>query len=265
MEYFLEDNNISVAEDTEVFGFSIAAGSKVICTSKQGDFNGFKMRIPPPEFESLMLFSAFEASARAETIKKMVSVQTSQFDSMLEVEDSELNRKNFFSACQNAMASVAFTISAVESWVNKSIEIYGLKDGNPIELILERPNKPDRKVLSSKVASDLRIPLRAKLFQLIPQVFGVAPLKAHSTLRSSINDLINERNVIMHMQSKLSLEDRELDRVSYAIKLFKTDSFKAPELILKYLNFIYSKSDISTAQWVSVAADENKTMRKGLK
>ncbi len=265
MEYFLEDNNISVKEDTEAFGFSISAGSKVTCVSKQGDFNGLKMRVPPPEFEALMLFSAFDSAARAEVIKKMVKVNKSSFDSMLEVEGSEANHKNFFSACQNSMASVAFSISALESWVNKSIEVYGLKDGVPTELTLERPGKPDRKVLTSKVASDLRISIRVKLFQLVPQVFNVAPLKLHSTLRSNVSDLIDERNIVMHMQSKLSLENKELDRVSYAVKLFKASSFNAPDLVLKYVNYIYSKSDIQTASWVKVAESEIETIKKGLK
>ena len=121
MKHFLEDNNIFVKDDTEAFGFSIAAGSKVTLTSKQGNFNGLKMRIPPPEFEALMFFSAFEAAARAEVIKKMVKVNNSDFDSMLEVESSDDNHKNFFAVCQNSMAAVTFSISAIESWVNKSI------------------------------------------------------------------------------------------------------------------------------------------------
>ncbi len=265
MKHFLEDHNISVKDDTEAFGFSIAAGSKITCTSKQGNFNGLKMRIPPPEFEALMFFSAFEAAARSEVIKKMVKVNKSAFDSMLEVESSDDNHKNFFAACQNSMAAVAFSISAIESWVNKSIELYGLKDGQPSELILQRPGKSDRKVLTSKVASDLAIPLRAKLFQLVPQVFSVQPLKAHSTLRSNVNDLIDERNIVMHMQSKLSLEDQGFDRVSYAVKLFKTNSFLAPELVLKYVKFIYSKSEIPIASWVNVAGDEIEAIKKGLK
>ena len=265
MEHFLEDNNISVKDDTEAFGFSFAAGSKITCISKQGDYNGLKMRIPPPEFEALMFFSAFEAAARAEVIKKMVKVTKSVSDSMLEVESNDDNHKNFFAACQNSMAAVAFSISAIESWANKSIEVYGLKDGNPTELILQRPGQSDRKVLTSKVSSDLAIPLRAKLFQLVPQVFNVQPLKSHSTLRSNVNDLIDERNIVMHMQSKLSLEDQELDRVSYAVKLFKTNSFLAPELVLKYVKFIYSKSEIPTAPWVNVADAEIEAIKKGLK
>ncbi|WP_032096114.1 MULTISPECIES: hypothetical protein [unclassified Alteromonas] len=265
MKHFLEDNNISVRCDTEAFGFSIAAGSKVTFTSKQGSFNGLKMRIPPPEFEALMFFSAFEAAASAEFIKKTVNVNKSEFDSMLEVESSDDNHRNFFAVCQNSMAAVTFSISAIESWVNKSIEVYGLNNGNPTELILRRPRKSDRKVLTSKVASDLAIPLRAKLFQLLPQVFKVQPLKGHSTLRSDISHLIDERNIVMHMQSKLSLEDQDLDRASYAIKLFKTNSFRAPELVLKYVKFIYSKSEIPIAPWVNIADAEIVAIKKGLK
>ena len=146
-----------------------------------------------------------------------------------------------------------------------------LFDGNKAKFLflfsklLEECKKTDRKVLTSKVASDLGIPLRAKLFQLVPQVFDVQPLKAHSTLRSNVNNLIDERNIVMHMQSKLSLEDQDLDRVSYAVKLFKTNSFLAPELVLKYVKYIYSKSEIPIAPWVNVAGTEIEAIKKGLK
>lgn len=253
MEYLLEDNNITIAEDTDIFGISVDAGTKVIVVSKQGEFNGIKMRVPPPEFEALMFFNALESAAKAEVLKKMVCISKSSFDSLFEVSESESDRNNFFAACQNAMASVAFSISAIESWANKSIEILGQKDGKPTELTLQRPGKPEKKVLTNKIASDIGISIRVKLFQLVPQVFSIEPLKEHSTLRKQLINLIDERNIVMHMQSKVTVSNQDMDRVSYAIKLFKINSFNAPELILKYLDYIYSKSLIDKTEWISVA------------
>jgi hypothetical protein len=79
-----------------------------------------------------------------------------------------------------------FSISAIESWANKSIEVHGLIQGQPSVLILKRPDKPDREIKSNSVGSDLGIPIRPKLFQLVPQVFSVEPLKKHSTLRHQL-------------------------------------------------------------------------------
>tara|TARA_Y100001934_G_C12182827_1_gene692456 strand:- start:729 stop:1037 length:309 start_codon:yes stop_codon:yes gene_type:complete len=98
-----------------------------------------------------------------------------------------------------------------------------------------------------------------------PDGYKVQPLKDHSTLRSDVSHLIDERNIVMHMQSKLSLEDQDLDRPSYAIKLFKTNSFRAPELVLKYVKFIYSASEIPIPPWVNIAGAEIVAIKKGLK
>jgi hypothetical protein len=63
------------------------------------------MRIPPPEFEALLFFSAFESAANAQVLKKSVKVSKSDADSLSEVGICEDNRSTFFSVCQNAMAA----------------------------------------------------------------------------------------------------------------------------------------------------------------
>lgn len=162
--------------------------------------------------------------------------------------------------CQHAMAAVAFSISAIESWANKSIAVYGIKNGQPIELTLERPDKPARKVLSDAVASDRRITIREKIFQLIPQVFNAEPLRYHSTLKKELIHIIEERNIVMHMQQKITLSDSEFERVSYAVKLYKTSAFKAPEIVLNYMNYIYRKSNTEEALWVTEARKKLKSL-----
>lgn len=80
MEHLTEDNNIRVKDDCDLFGLPLKAGHKIICISKQGNFNGLKMRVPPPEFEALMFFTALESAAKAEVLKKVVVVEKSSFD-----------------------------------------------------------------------------------------------------------------------------------------------------------------------------------------
>ncbi|EGQ8037390.1 hypothetical protein ACXIU3_23275 [Vibrio parahaemolyticus] len=266
MDHLLEDNNISVTHDTVLpSGHLVKAGSKVTTISSQGEYNGYKMRVPPPEFEALMFFNALEAAFKAEQMKKDILIQRSGFDGMFEIDTSEENMQKFFAMCQQAMAAITFSISAIESWVNKSFVLHGKVDGKPTQLRLERPNKTAREIFSDKIASDHSIPIRPKLFQLAPQVFNVPPLKEHSSLRKAVSELVDERNIVMHMQSSLTISSLEFDRVSYAVKLYKVSAFHGPEQILMYFNYIYEKSALPTPLWLSVASGELKSCRKKLK
>lgn len=266
MEHLIEDNNISITKDSLLpSGDFVKAGTGITTLSLQGEFNGFKMRVPPPEFEALMFFNALEAATNAELLKKSIKVGKSDFDRMAEIEISSSNRAIFFKMCQLAMAAVTFSISSIESWVNKSFVLHGEVNGKPVQLRLARPTKPDKLVLSDEIASDLRIPIRSKIFQLAPQIFEVPPLKDHSTLKKEVGGLIDERNIVMHMQAKLSIDRVELGRVSYAVKLFKASTFHGPEQILNYLNYIYERSSIAAPAWLAVANKELKAQRKKLK
>lgn len=266
MSHLVEDNNLSVKEDSILPNGQIAkAGAKITVVSSKGTYNGFNMRVPPPEFEALMFFNALEAAANAELLKKHIKVSRSDFDKMAQIDHDTENMIKFFNMCQQSMAAVAFSISAIESWVNKSFVLHGQRDGKPIELIMSRPNKSDRLISADRVASDLGIPIRPKIFQLAPQIFKVTPLKEHSSLKQSIGDLVDERNIVMHMQAKLSLNNIESDRISYAVKLFKVNAFKAPENVLNYLNYIYDKSEINAPSWLEVANKELKSQRKRYK
>lgn len=223
------------------------------------------MRVPPPEFEALMFFNSLEAAIKAETLKKNIKVHKSSLDKMPEIDTSDENMKMFFAMCQQAMAAITFSISAIESWINKSLVLYGTDDGKVLQLRLERPNKPDKIVAADKVSSDISIPIRPKIFQLAPQIFDVQPLKQHSSLRKSLADVVDERNIIMHMQSNLSISNIELDRVSYAVKLYKVSALNGPEQVLKYLNYIYQSTAIPSPSWLDAANSEFKIARKKLK
>jgi hypothetical protein len=266
MDHFLEDKNIKVAKDTKLYDKAVKAGAKITILSKQGVFNGFKMRVPPPEYESLFIDLALESAAKAEEVKKIIEISKSTYDGLYEVGIDGDNYTRFFRMCQNAMAAVTFAISALESWANKSIAIYGIKEGKPIELTIERPDKPVRKVMSDTVASDLSIPIRPKIFQLIPQVFNAEQLKYHSSLKKELGNIIDERNIIMHMQQKLTLSNNEeFERSSYAIKLYKINAFIALEIVLNYMNYIYGKSNIDEALWITYARKKLKSLRRCLK
>lgn len=262
MEHLTEDNNLRVKDDCDLFGTPLKAGHKMLIVSKQGSYNGLKMRVPPPEFEALMFFSALDSAAKAEVLKKMVVVGKSAFDNMPEVEISDANKNNFFLTCQNSMAAVVFSVGAIESWANKSIELHGVIEGVPKELVVRRKNKPETTILANLVASNPNINLRIKLFQLIPQIFSIEPLKEHSSIRDNVSCLVEERNAVMHMQSKLNISESEFDRVSYAIKLFKVNSFLAPETVLQYLSYVYSKSKIEPVLWFEVAKKELNNLKK---
>lgn len=266
MEHLLEDKNISLAHDVILPNGQLAeGGSKITILSSQGCFNGYNMRVPPPEFEALMFFNSLDAAVKAEILKKGIKVQKSNFDKIPEVDSSGENMKLFFAMCQQAMAAITFSIGAIESWVNKSFILYGTENGKVSQLKLERPGKPDRIIAADKIASDPSIPIRPKIFQLAPQIFNVQPLKAHSTLRNAVADIVDERNIVMHMQSSLSINNMELDRVGYAVKLYKISALNGPEQVLKYLNYIYQNSAISSPSWLEIANNELKVVRKKLK
>ncbi|MBN8704208.1 MAG: hypothetical protein J0M08_14200 [Bacteroidetes bacterium] len=254
MKHFLEHNNITVSHDTLLpNGLIIKKGSKVNTISSQGDFNGFRMRVPPAEFEALMLFNAIDSAQQAQLLKNEIKIIQSTFDGMKEIETSEDNMSIFFNMCQHAMAATTFSISALESWANRSFLLHGRIGNEYMKLNIQRPNKPEREVSADAIALDQQIPIRVKIFQLIPQIFNVIPLKTHSKLRNSISELVDERNIVMHMQAKLKISDNELDRISYSIKLLKTDATKSPINVLKYLNYVYKQSKINPPSWLEIA------------
>jgi hypothetical protein len=256
MDHFTEDKNIKLLKDCIFDGNTLKAGSKLNFLLRQGEYCGFKMRVPPPEFEALLFFNAIESAAKAETFKKLIKINMSTFDGLPEIDLGESNKTNFYSMCQSGMAAVAFSVSAIESWANNSIALHGLYKGKPTELTLERPGKTNRIILSNSVASDPSIPIRPKLFQLVPQVFSCPPLKEHSTLRNRVGEIIEERNIVMHMQNILKISDNEVERLNYSIKLFKVSSFVAPEAILNYITYIYDNSKIKEVVWASKARKE---------
>ena len=266
MEHLLEDNNIFVTHESVLPDGQLAkAGSKITVISSQGEYNGYKMRVPPPEFEALMFLNALESAFKAELRKKEIKFHYCDSDGMFEIDISEENRQKFFEMCQQAMAAITFSISAIESWANKSFILHGKTDGKPLQLKLERPNKDPRYVFTDKIASDPSISIRPKLFQLIPKVFNVTPLKEHSSLRKTISELVDERNTVMHMQSKLSISGLDLNRVSYAVKLYKVSTFYGPEQILKYFTYVYEQSHLPAPAWLSFASNKLKAYRKNLK
>jgi hypothetical protein len=265
IEHFVEDKNIKLVENAIINGENIKAGTKIIAILRQGNYLGYKMRVPPPEFEALLFFTALDSAAKAEILKKDIVFNKSKSDGLLEVDLEDQNRLNFYNMCQYGMASVAFAVSAIESWANNSIAIYGLNNGKPTELTMRRPNKTDKKIMSNQVASDISIPIRPKLFQLVPQVFSCPPLKEHSALKRKVGNIIEERNIIMHMQNTLKLSDKEVERVNYAVKLFKVNCFMAPEIMLQYINYIYKNSQIGDSIWIATAKKELYKLKKSLK
>jgi hypothetical protein len=259
----IEDPNIKLTEDTDVFGTLHEKGAKITIVSKQGEFNGRRVRVPPPEFEALMLQTAVSSASKAADCKKSIRYSESIIDSILALDIDDENHLKFFEFCKCSMSSIAFSVSAAESWANKSIASLGEKNNEPMKLILERPGKSDREVLSNSVASDRSVLLVPKLFQLVPQVFGVEKLRESSTLKKNIKELIDDRNIVMHMQQKLTIEKIERERTSFAVKLFSSDPFKPSEGVLKYMNYIYDHSSADAPEWLTDLWGElNRSKRK---
>jgi hypothetical protein len=64
------------------------------------------------------------------------------------------------------------------------------------------------------------------------------------------------------MKNLLNIDDREVERVNYGVKLFKTNAFEAPEAILKYLNYIYERSSIEEVSLLAVAKQQLNALKK---
>lgn len=67
------------------------------------------------------------------------------------------------------------------------------------------------------------------------------------------------------MQQKITLSNSEFERISYAVKLYKKSAFKAPEIALNYMNYIYNKSNIEEALWVTEARKKLKSLIRCIK
>lgn len=264
MDKLVEDQFLKTEKDF-TYGDQIApAGSKIQIVSKKGEFNGYQMFIPPPEFEGLLLNSAIDSATKAFLLKKEIPLTTSSIDNLKEVEISSEAKRQFFQFCQQAMISSAFSISAIESWANKTIQLLGKdNDLKPLKLKFENLKGKESFINSDEIASQRHITLVPKLFQLIPQVLNSKTLKPHSTLRQKLITVIEDRNAVMHMQQDLNIEEQLLKRSDFAVKMFIVNPFEAVTTTLKVIKYFYETSNHGQPDWLSYNEQElTKIQRK---
>lgn len=264
MDKLVEDEFLKVKDDF-IFGDQIApAGSKIQIVSKQGQFNGLTLRIPPPEFEGLLLNTAIDSAAKAFLMQKEIPTIKSDFDGIKEVELTSDAKRQFFQYCQQVMISSAFSVSAIESWANKTIQLLGRgKNLQPIKLEFENLKGKKSYFNSDQIASQRSITLVPKLFQLVPQVLNSKTLKPHSTLRKKLVTIIEDRNAVMHMQQDLNIDEQLIKRSDFAVKMFVTNPFDSVSTILKIINFFYENSDNEQPDWLAYNEQElTKIQRK---
>jgi hypothetical protein len=264
MDKLVEDQFIKIEKDI-LYGDQIApAGSKFQIVSKKGQFNGFEMFIPPPEFEGLLLNSAIDSAAKAFLMKKEITLIESTIEGLKEVDATSEAKRQFFQYCQQAMISSAFSISAIESWANKTIQLLG-RDSALKPIKLEFKNLKDKIFYysSDEIASQRGITLVPKLFQLVPQVLNSKSLKPHSTLRQKLISVIDDRNAVMHMQQDLNIDEQIIKRSDFAVKMFVVNPFEAVTTTLKVIKYFYDNSNHEQPDWLTYNEQElTKIQRK---
>lgn len=249
MDRFIRDRNITVVEDTIVFGHQIKKGSKITIVSTAGEYNGFKMRVPPPEFEALFFDHALSAALVARNLKKQISIITSDFDGMPAIENTDKNYLTFFEFSQNFMASIAFTLSALESWVNNTIQSHVDEKNQPVKIEIEVEQKGKKRTISelnTLIPNNRDFSISRKIFRVIPKILNVKELSEHNKLRKELNDLVEERNIIMHMQD----DAQQRNKINFAVSMYKRDDFYPIDLVLQYWNKMYYGTE-SMPMWIS--------------
>lgn len=259
MDSFIQNRNVKTTKDADLFGRKVSKGASVRVISSVGDYNGFKMRVPPPEFEALFLDHALSASILASELKSKIRCSKSTEDGMYEIEIDSENYLKFFEFSQNFMASIAFSISALESWANNTIQSYVTDDYKPVLMEIEVEENRNKKILkefSNLIPSNRKFSIQRKVFRVIPIILNCGELSEHNKVRKEISTLIEDRNTIMHMQDNIN----ERTKINFAVSMFKRDNFYPVDLVVRYFNLLYKNAG-SKPKWLIDIVEKRKRFK----
>ncbi|MEP1446262.1 MAG: hypothetical protein ABJK37_09160 [Paraglaciecola sp.] len=243
MDKLKEYSGVKTKGDQEVFDFHVPDGSEIHIKAI-ANFEGFKCRLWAPEFHGIMLDSAIKHSREAEILRKGLEYEYDSIYKLQELKDTRDNMANSFMVMQNAISSVALSISSVEAWANKTIHE---KVKSQIEF-----ERLDGSIVcwgGNRIEKDTT--LTEKVFTIIPKLFGVEVVKKHVTVRKRFVELISERNTIIHLKNAPKVSGEKTPRNSLALMLLRRNSLQVPKNIISVFRLVYDKSNTEIPSWLA--------------
>ncbi|MFO1368295.1 MAG: hypothetical protein U1F46_04800 [Marinagarivorans sp.] len=243
MENLKEYNGEKVKGDQDIFGVLFKDGAEIRIKSV-ADFEGFKCRIWAPEFQGILLDSAIRDAKEAEILRKSLVYKNSEFDGVRELEDSIDNTKNSYRVMQLAMSCMSSSINSVEAWINKIIQ-----SEIACTLVFHRLNGSKVEWGANRIEEDLST--GEKIFNVIPAIFGINPIQPHVTSRQRFNQLISERNAIVHLKNTPKIGDHKSKRANLALKLLRRNSLLVPKNTISMIRLLHEKSGRDIPAWLA--------------
>ena len=229
---YLEDSGIRVKGDSVIGGQEAKDGAKITSLSTYDDYQGSQAMTPPISFEALMLKRSLTEALLGENIKKELVWSTNPLNNLKQLEVSSTNK--FMDMCQHGMAAIIFSAVSLEAWANHSIELLGRNQGKSSKV------KYKEKEYSTDGEAQRRIPIKDKLFNTLPQVFSVKSPTGDRT-KKPVEILVEQRNICIHMKSKIKEGDVQYDRKTYGYKLYKDTLINYPKAAATLMSYYYDK------------------------
>lgn len=242
MDYLKEHNGERVRGDQDIFGQEIPDGSEIFVKTAS-EFEGFKCRIWAPEFHSLLLDSAISQAKDAEKSRKTLSFIKSSFDGMPELEENGENTNASFSVMQQSILAIYACVSAVESWANKTIhkEITS-------QLTYVRPEGGEVSWGANRIEKDAS--LIEKVFYVLPATYGKEHIKAHVTSRKRFEEIVSDRNTVIHLKNSPKINGKKTRRRDLSLKLLRRNALLIPKNTLSVLKLFHDTVDLEYPLWL---------------
>lgn len=244
MEHLKEYLGAKVKGDHELFGNDVHDGDEIRIKTL-AYFEGYECRIWAPEYHSLLLDTAISHAEIGEKIRKSLKFIKGPIDGKNELSEEDDNTANSFAVIQNAMLSTYCCISSSESWINKSI-YECIKN----ELSFVRNNKEQNSVTWGAKRIEKDCSLTEKLFVVFPALYGKQGIKPHVTARSRFEELISDRNTVMHIKNSPKISGSNQKRIDLSLKLLRRNLIFAPKNTTAMIKMLHDHCGLELPLWL---------------
>ena len=246
MQNLKEMSGEKISGDQYIHGSFVKDGTDIHIKSI-ATFEGFECRLWSPEFHGIMLDSAIYHAKESECLRRKLKYIVGEVDGVKELAETESNTENSFRVIQHSINCVVMSIACLEAWANRIIknELKG-------SLKFDRTVKDSLKTVewgAARIEKDAD--LLEKLFVVIPLIYGIPAFKEHVTARVRIKELINDRNVLVHMKGNPKINGHVETRRALSLKLLRRDPLLIVKNIIAPIKIIYEKSNKEQPLWLS--------------
>lgn len=244
MEHLKEYLGGKVKGDHDLFGNKVHDGDEIRIKTL-ANFEGYECRIWAPEYHSLLLDTAIDHAEAGEKLRKSLEFIKGPIDGKYELSEEGSNTANSFAVIQNAVLSTYCCISSSESWINKTI--YECVEN---ELSFVRNTKERNPVTWGAKRIEKDCGLAEKLFVVFPALYGKEGIKPHVTTRSRFEELISDRNTVMHIKNSPKISGSSQKRIDLSLKLLRRNLIFVPKNTIAMIKMLHDHCGIELPLWL---------------